>query len=317
MATAIKEKENVFGNKLREVRKAKGITQKDLCARTHISHGSLSNYELGIFIPKDDVIDRLAKELGTTAAELKGENENKPTAFVKTSVSADPQPFKTALKNHEGYIDSTANKAVAIVMSNGKTSGFVVGDVVAANSNVRNEQVMYVILAIVGERSWVSELTKTIPDDNNYIYAIRNGAHVYYADVSKITTRYTSSLKKKLFSTPELTMNKISDRFKGCMFPISEFIKPVPVTIPEEKKEEEPDEISKIFADSISYFNEKNGTSIEVPKGVVTLQQAIDISNKYNLPLNDLIKDHTEDRVLDEICLYEAKIAELKAKIGL
>lgn len=317
MAIAIKENENVFGNKLREVRKAKGITQKDLCAKAHISHGSLSNYELGVYIPKDDVIDRLAKELDTTAAELKGEKESKPIAFVKAPVKSDPQPFKTALKNHEGYIDSTANKAVAIVMSNGKSTGFVVGDVVAANSNVRNEPVMYVILAIVGERSWVSELTKTIPDDNNYIYTIRNGAHVYYADISKITTRYTSSLKKRLFSTPEFTMNKISDRFKGCMFPISEFIKPVPVTIPEEKKEEEPDEISKIFADSISYFNEKNGTSIEAPKGVVTLQQAIDISNKYNLPLNDLIKDHTEDRVLDEICLYEAKIAELKAKIGL
>ena len=307
-------KENTFGEKLRAARKAKGITQKDLCSRARISHGSLSNYELGVFYPKDDVIERLAKELGMTPAELKGEK------VVSTPAKVDPQPLKTALKNHEGYIDSTAQKAVAIVMTNGKPAKFEVGDVVTANTNVNSGQIVYIILAVVGDRSWVTELTKTIPSDNNYIYTIRNGAHVYYADISKITTRYTSSIKKKLFTTPEVTMRKISDRFKGCMFPISDFIKPVTLDFSVEKKEEveqQPDEISKIFADSISYFNEKNGTKIEAPKGVVTLQQAIDISNKYNLSISDLIKDHTEDRVLDEICLYEAKIAELKAKIGL
>ena len=105
------------------------------------------------------------------------------------------------------------------------------------------------------------------------------------------------------------------------MFPMSEFLKaanPAPVVIEKvEEKTEEPDEISKVFTDSISYFNEKNGTSIEAPKGIVTLQQAIDISDKAGIPLSEFIKDHTEDRVLDEICKYEAKIAELKAKIGL
>jgi len=314
MATAKVLEKNSIGYRIRTLRTEKKLTQKQLCERVHISHGSMSNYETGTNVP-DDIIEALAKELGVTASYLKGIDPVKPTP------KADPQPLKTALKNHEGYIDTTAQKAVAIVMSNSSNVPYMVGDVVSANSNVRAEQVLYVILAIVGKRVWVSELSKTVFDDNNYVYTIRNGAQVYYADISKVTTRYMDSLKKKLFATPEFTMNKISDRFKGCMFPMSEFLKaanPAPVVIEKvEEKTEEPDEISKVFTDSISYFNEKNGTSIEAPKGIVTLQQAIDISDKAGIPLSEFIKDHTEDRVLDEICKYEAKIAELKAKIGL
>lgn len=315
MATAKVLEKNSIGYRIRTLRTEKKLTQKQLCERVHISHGSMSNYETGTNVP-DDIIEALARELGVTVSYLKGIDP------VKQAPKTDPQPLKTALKNHEGYIDTTAQKAVAIVMSNSSlNTPYMVGDVVSANSNVRAEQVLYVILAIVGKRVWVSELSKTVFDDNNYVYTIRNGAQVYYADISKVTTRYTDSLKKKLFTTPEFTMSKISDRFKGCMFPMSEFLKaanPAPVAIEKaEEKIEEPDEISKVFTDSISYFNEKNGTSIEAPKGIVTLQQAIDISDKAGIPLSEFIKDHTEDRVLDEICKYEAKIAELKAKIGL
>lgn len=303
-----------IGYRIREARISAKLSQKELCARVHISHGSMSNYETGLSKVPDDIIDALSRELGVTPSYLKGIDPQKPAPIAH---KADPQPFKTALKNHEGILDPTANKAVALVMN----STYHVGDIVSANSNVRTDQVLYIILAIIGKRAWVSELTTTIGDDNTYVYTIRNGARVYYADISKVTTRYTDSIKKKLFETPEITMNKISDRFKGIMFPIGELLKvstPVPASTPAKiVKEEEPDEISKVFTDSISYFNEKNGTSIEAPKGVVTLQQAIDISSKYNLPLPELIKDHTEDRVLDEICKYEAKIAELKAKIGL
>lgn len=315
MATAKVLEKNSIGYRIRTLRTEKKLTQKQLCERVHISHGSMSNYETGTNVP-DDIVEALARELGVTASYLKGIDP------VKQAPKTDPQPLKTALKNHEGYIDTTAQKAVAIVMSNSSlNTPYMVGDVVSANSNVRAEQVLYVILAIVGKRVWVSELSKTVFDDNNYVYTIRNGAQVYYADISKVTTRYTDSLKKKLFTTPEFTMSKISDRFKGCMFPMSEFLKaanPAPVAIEKvEEKTEEPDEISKVFTDSISYFNEKNDTSIEAPKGIVTLQQAIDISDKAGIPLSEFIKDHTEDRVLDEICKYEAKIAELKAKIGL
>jgi len=63
MATAKVLEKNSIGYRIRTLRTEKKLTQKQLCERVHISHGSMSNYETGTNVP-DDIIEALAKELG-------------------------------------------------------------------------------------------------------------------------------------------------------------------------------------------------------------------------------------------------------------
>ena len=52
-----------FGEKLRQARKAAGMTQKDLAQAVHLKHNAVSNWEKGISSPDPETIRRLCEIL--------------------------------------------------------------------------------------------------------------------------------------------------------------------------------------------------------------------------------------------------------------
>ena len=67
-----------FGNKLRQLRKEKNLSQKQLAALIGVQNSIISFYEVGDRTPSPDVIKRLAVALHVSADYLLGiENQEK------------------------------------------------------------------------------------------------------------------------------------------------------------------------------------------------------------------------------------------------
>ena len=62
---------------LREIRKEKGMTQKELSSRTGINQNNISRYETGAREPSLKVAKTIATELGCTVDAIIGEMENR------------------------------------------------------------------------------------------------------------------------------------------------------------------------------------------------------------------------------------------------
>lgn len=62
----------MFADKLRELRKAKGLTQKALAAKINVSSSALSQYERGQSYPRRENLGLLADYFGVTVAYLEG-----------------------------------------------------------------------------------------------------------------------------------------------------------------------------------------------------------------------------------------------------
>jgi len=57
-------------NRLREIRKSRGITQGELAERANIHRVTIAKYETGKFEPGRENLFKLASALGCTAEEL-------------------------------------------------------------------------------------------------------------------------------------------------------------------------------------------------------------------------------------------------------
>jgi transcriptional regulator with XRE-family HTH domain len=79
----------LFGQRLREVRRSRGLTQADLAERAEVTVGYVSRLESGAGGAVGlDLLARLAASLGTTVAELVPDavNPTDPDAVVKARV---------------------------------------------------------------------------------------------------------------------------------------------------------------------------------------------------------------------------------------
>lgn len=75
---------DVLATNLRQLRKAKGLSQEELAHRAQVDRTYISALERSVYAAGIDVVDRLAKELGVTAADLltkavRRQDANKPT----------------------------------------------------------------------------------------------------------------------------------------------------------------------------------------------------------------------------------------------
>lgn len=59
-----------FGTRLRELRRQRGLTQKDLAAKINKSIAAISSYETGAQMPPGDVLKSIAYALSTSADYL-------------------------------------------------------------------------------------------------------------------------------------------------------------------------------------------------------------------------------------------------------
>jgi len=60
----------LFAGRLREVRHSRGMTQADLAKAAHVTTSYIGRLEAGGAAPGIDLLDRLAKALATTMADL-------------------------------------------------------------------------------------------------------------------------------------------------------------------------------------------------------------------------------------------------------
>lgn len=65
-----------FGRKLRELRKQKNLTQKQLAALIGVKNSIISFYEVGDRIPSPEIIIKLASALNVTSDYLLGIHKN-------------------------------------------------------------------------------------------------------------------------------------------------------------------------------------------------------------------------------------------------
>ena len=59
-----------LGNRLKEVRAARGLTQAELAQRVHVSRKTINTVENQVFVPSTILALRLARALGSKVEEL-------------------------------------------------------------------------------------------------------------------------------------------------------------------------------------------------------------------------------------------------------
>lgn len=64
--------ELTFGDKLRAVREARGLSQKELSERIGVTPNYVSNYERNINVPNIQTLEWICKALGVSATDLLG-----------------------------------------------------------------------------------------------------------------------------------------------------------------------------------------------------------------------------------------------------
>lgn len=90
---------SVRTDRMRELRKALGLRQKDIADRVGVARNTYANYELGKHSPDRSVLSRIAKELGTTIEDLMGDA---PTGLDTREVSGDESA--RGVSNEERYL---------------------------------------------------------------------------------------------------------------------------------------------------------------------------------------------------------------------
>lgn len=82
-----------FPQNLKEVRKKKGLTQKELAALLNVSQNAIFNWENGKREPSLEMIERISTALGIQVAQLLGYSEN-IYALYKAYSESDKMPTK-------------------------------------------------------------------------------------------------------------------------------------------------------------------------------------------------------------------------------
>lgn len=66
---------STFGNRLRDARRSKNLTQEDLAEAMKLSQAAISQFEKDQRVPTPSTIEKLAKCLGTDTASLAGQDD--------------------------------------------------------------------------------------------------------------------------------------------------------------------------------------------------------------------------------------------------
>ena len=82
--------EKTLGECLRELRESKDLSVRELSKRIGVSAAFLSDVELGRRHPSEDVLSKLARELGTTVAELRRHDARAPIRELRRMAASNP-----------------------------------------------------------------------------------------------------------------------------------------------------------------------------------------------------------------------------------
>lgn len=80
-----------LGQRIEELRESKDLSMRELAAQAGISAPFVSDIESGFRYPSDDVLEQLARALGTTIADLKSYDPRPPSKEMQELVDLDPR----------------------------------------------------------------------------------------------------------------------------------------------------------------------------------------------------------------------------------
>ena len=98
---------HMIGEKISELRKAKGYTQKQLALLLHVTDGAVSKWERGLAYPDINSIPQLAEVLGVSVAELMD---------AQSDDKAEDPPMKHALKEMIDLIFKVVPVAMSVAV---------------------------------------------------------------------------------------------------------------------------------------------------------------------------------------------------------
>ena len=314
LRTSAKLSKDELANKLGYTTKHAGVVISDFEKNTYKPSDEKIQVMATIFNVSPDYIlngDDAKEETVSISEVIKAEKpveEKKNVKVIPVTPSSDPQPVKTALTNHEGYIDSTAMKAIAKVDMEKKVD-LVVGGVYIFSGSLK-----YVILAISGDNVICVPCSR-YKDSLIYI-STKYQNDTYYINLSDFKTFKKNQFKQRLFTVSDVALDVLKGKLAkifGCEKTVSE-VKEKIVTV-EVEKSASVDEITKLVTDTVSYFNEKQGKNLKAPTAKLYLQDAIDISKEFNITLDELVRDHEKDRKLDAIIKKQEEMKKLQDEI--
>ncbi len=91
---------NAFAEKLRQVRRSRGMTQRDFARIAHLTESYLSRLEGGTIAPGIDLVARLARALGIPIAELLP-SEDSPDVSRAVAVEQAKRLFESVLQSQD------------------------------------------------------------------------------------------------------------------------------------------------------------------------------------------------------------------------
>lgn len=102
-----------IGEKIREIRKARGLTQKELGEKAGIAEPTIRRYELGKLNPKIETVKKIADALGVDMNALYGETKTDSRDFDFVLISDYLRGAERLAKNP--FIDSSSKQTVALM----------------------------------------------------------------------------------------------------------------------------------------------------------------------------------------------------------
>jgi len=96
----------ILGERIRELREARDWSVRELAKNLKVSAPFLSDIELGRRHPSEDVLERIASALGTTAADLSNYDPRPPVQELKRIAAKDPAMGFALRKIVDEEIDS-------------------------------------------------------------------------------------------------------------------------------------------------------------------------------------------------------------------
>lgn len=338
MPTTIKDQReqvdlNLFSKRLKKLRKDNNMKSDQLAEKLGCSGSSIFAWENAKVLPQKRYLDAMAKVFKITNDFLLYGTPETNTELL----AADTENERNG-RNHEGYRDPTASIAIRnadrasdntnttinnsqnVAVKNFPTSGvrftdlsnvnissneqnnvivqiLKIGDLIKINSN------MHLVLATLDNIALVAPVHKA--ELSNYIKfksSFKKDDTTYYVYINQVFIyQKTSSNSTYISSISENEMSNVRSK-------LFEFIN---VSV----ADNEADPISLIVKDSVDYINQKKGKAVPCPEGKISLQKAVDLASELSTSVNELVRDHTEDRKLDEIIKMEEELNAAQKKL--
>src|SRR5580692_33092 len=92
---------SAFAEKLRQVRRSRGMTQRDLARVTHLAESYISRLENGAIAPGIDLVARLARALGVPVEDLLRLPEAPDTAALAVATEQAKHLFDSILQSQD------------------------------------------------------------------------------------------------------------------------------------------------------------------------------------------------------------------------